>query len=120
MDKILVAIYLVLTVSGLALVKAGSSGGVLLSKVGDKFVWNISMLTVLGLVCYGASFVLLMWLVSKFDLSYIIPITTGIGQVLIFAIAIFFFKEQFTYVKLIAIGLIIIGVVLLQMKASNA
>lgn len=119
MDKLLIAIYLALTVGGLSLVKAGSVGGAFLSKIDDKLVWNITPIFIGGIFLYGASFLLMMWLVSRFDLSYIVPITTGIGQVLIFIVAILVFKEQFTYLKMLAIGLIIVGVVLLQMKASN-
>lgn len=120
MDKLLIAVYLCLTVSGLALVKLGSGGNVLFSKVDDKLVWNIGYITILGLACYGLSFMLLMWLVSRFDLSYIIPLTTGLAQFLIFVIAIAVFKEQFTMMKFLAIALIVAGVVLLQIKSGNA
>lgn len=119
MDKLLIAVYLVLTVGGLTLVKLGSGGNALLSRVDDKFVWNIGIMTLLGLISYGLSFLLLMWLVSRLELSFIVPITTALGQVLIFIVAITVFKEQFTLLKLLAITLIVTGVVLLQIKSDS-
>lgn len=119
MDKLFITIYLALTVSGLTLVKLGSHGAALLSKNGDKLVWNIGPLVILGLFSYGLSFLLFMWLVSRFQLSFLIPLTTALVQVLIFIIAVTLFKESFTLIKLLAFVLIVIGVVLLQIKTGT-
>lgn len=120
MDKLLIVIYLSLTVGGLTLVKLGTNGSALFSKVDDRLVWNIGLLTVLGILCYGLSFLLLMFLVSRYELSFIIPVTTALGQILIFIVAVTIFKEQFTVLKLLAITLIVTGVLLLQMKSGLA
>lgn len=120
MDKLLILVYLALTVGGLTLVKLGTHGNALLSRVDERFVWNIGLFTILGLFCYGLSFLLLMFLVSRYELSFIIPVTTALGQVLIFIVAVTIFKEQFTVLKLAAITLIVTGVLLLQIKSGVA
>lgn len=119
MDKIYIAIYLILTVSGLTLVKLGSHGAPLVSKTGDKFAWNLGPLVALGVIAYGLSFLLFMWLVSRMQLSFLIPLTAALVQILIFIVAIVFFKESITLVKLLAFTLIVVGIVLLQIKTGD-
>lgn len=119
MDKFYIAIYLALTVSGLTLVKLGSQGSPLLSKIGDKFAWNLGPLVILGLIAYGLSFLLFMWLVSRFQLSFLIPLTAALVQISIFIVGIILFKESLTLIKFIAFVLIVVGVVLLQIKTGN-
>lgn len=119
MDKLFIAVYLALSVSGLTLVKLGSQGAPLLSKIGDKFVWNVGPLVVAGLIAYGLSFLLFMWLVSKFQLSFLVPLTAALVQVLIFIVAIVLFKESLTFIKLLAFILIVVGIVLLQIKTGD-
>jgi multidrug transporter EmrE-like cation transporter len=118
MEQLVIAIYLVLTVAGLTLVKLGSKGAALVSKNGDKLVWNMGPVVFLGLFAYGLSFLLLMWMVSKYELSVLIPLTTALGQILVFIVAVTVFKEQFTLLKFMALILIITGVVLLQIKTG--
>lgn len=120
MGKLLIAIYLVLTVSGLTLVKLGSDGSPLLSKSGDKLIWNIGPVVFLGLIAYGMSFLLFMWLVSQYQLSILIPLTTALVQLMIFVIAVTVFKEQLTLIKIVALALIVVGVVILQIKSGIA
>lgn len=119
MDKLFIIIYLALTVSGLTLVKLGSQGSPLLSKTGDRFVWNLGPLVILGLIAYGLSFLLFMWLVSRFQLSFLIPLTAALVQISIFIVAIILFKESLTLIKLLAFVLIVVGVVLLQIKTGD-
>ena len=119
MDKLYIAIYLVLTVSGVTLVKLGSQGFPLLSKVGDKYFWNLGPLVILGLIAYGLSFLLFMWLVSRLELSFLIPITAALVQIVTFIVAIVLFKESFTLMKFIAFVLIVVGVVLMQIKTGG-
>lgn len=119
MDKLLIAVYLVLTVSGVTLVKIGSHGSPLLSKTGDKFIWNLGPLVLLGLFAYGLSFLLFMWLISRFQLSYLIPVTAALVQILVFIVAVIIFKESITLMKMLAFALIVVGVVLIQINTGG-
>jgi multidrug transporter EmrE-like cation transporter len=66
---------------------------------------------------YGTSFVIYTFLIAKYDLGYIIPLTTAIVYVLIFIASFFIFNEVFTALKVIGIVLIVIGVALLNVKS---
>jgi len=111
---ILTGIYLIFTTAGIFLMKLGGNSLALTLKNGITF--KIGYLTLCGFVCYLFSFLLWQKLLTTFDLSYIVPITTGISQIIIVCIGYFFFKEQLSGTNILGILLVIVGVVLLSMK----
>ena len=67
--------------------------------------------SVLMFVFYGFSFAFLTLALKKIDLSLSYAIWSGVGTALIAAIGVLYFKEPVTAIKLVSIGLIVIGVV---------
>lgn len=118
MDKLIIAAYVLTTVSGLILLKLGTTGSGLLSIVDGRPSLTISGLTILGILFYGVSFLLYIILISKFSLGYIIPLTTAFVYILVFLASYFIFKEGFTLLKVVAISMIIGGVILLNVVPS--
>lgn len=116
MNTILIGIYIILTISGVVLFKLGTQKDFLVSVSTGVFSLKISLLSIVGLVCYLCSFLMYMFLISKFDMSYIIPVTTGIVQVATFVLAILIFKESVTVSKVFATVLILIGVIIMNIK----
>ena len=113
---ILIVVYIILTIAGVVLFKLGTQKDFLVSIATGIFTLKISLISIIGLVCYLCSFFMYMFLISKFDLTYIVPVTTGIVQVATFVLAIMIFKESVTVSKVVATGLILIGVILLNIK----
>lgn len=111
---ILTIVYLIFTTTGIFLMKLGGNSISLSLK--DSISFKIGHITLLGFLCYICSFLLWQKLLTLFDLSYIVPITTGISQVVIVCIGYFFFKEQLNLTNMIGILFIIIGVMLVSMK----
>ncbi len=114
-----IILYIFLTVSGLVLLKGGLAQTQLLG-LGDliKNLLNFRFLLahlkfILGILCYGSSFVTWMFLLSKQDLSRIYPLTVGIVYALIMIASVVFFHEQFTLYKVIGVILIGLGVLFL-------
>ena len=116
MDKLLIAVYVLATSGGLVLLKLGSRGLAFISIVDGKLTWNLSPLTVLGIMTYGVSFLLYLVLISKFNLGYIVPLTTGLVYILVFVASFAIFKESFTVLKIAAISMIIFGVIILSLN----
>ena len=105
----LVCIYLVLTLSGLVLMKKGGNPGKI--KINKKEIdLSMSPVSALGFVCYLCSFLLFTKIVVMFDLSYIMPIVTGVVQIATLVIANMFFKEKINKISIIGASLIIIGI----------
>ncbi len=72
--------------------------------------------SVVVFVCYGISIALLTMAVRTIDISVAYAIWCAIGMVLITAIGVFWFNESASAWKMISIGIIIIGVVSLQLS----
>lgn len=114
-----IILYIILTVSGLVLMKIGLMQ-TNLSGLSEllKNVFNIKFLLihwqyVLGMICYATSFLTWMFLLSKKDLSFIYPLTIGIIYVLIMFSSVIIFHEHFTIYKIIGTILIGLGILFL-------
>ncbi len=75
--------------------------------------------SVLLFVFYAASFVALTFSLRKIDVSVAYAIWSGIGTGLITVIGMLYFRETATVFKMMSIGLIIIGVVGLNLSGAN-
>lgn len=115
-NYILMGAYVLSTASGLVLLKLGTTTGLPISLVENSIKFNLNPFAVSGLFLYGLSFLLYIYLLSKFDLGFVIPLTTALVYVLIFIASFMIFKESFTMLKIIAIALILSGVVILNLN----
>lgn len=119
MLKILTGLYILITAAALIVLKLGSKDGAFAEFINGKLALHLTPYTVTGVILYGVSFLLYMYLISKFDLGYIIPLTTALVYVLIFIASFIIFKESFTAIKIAGIILIVVGVALLNIKAQQ-
>ena len=117
MKILLVIIYLFLTVSGLIFMKMGGNSGAFAIKEGT-LNFDISLISLLGFICYLGSFLLFTRIVLMFNLSYIIPICTGITQILTLVAAYVIFKDEMTIQSVGGAILIIIGIIIMNWKQS--
>ena len=116
MLKIILPLYVLTTVAALVVVKLGTSAGLPITYVNHKLSFNFSFLTILALILYGLSFATYIYLISKYDLSYILPLALAFVYILIFVASFFIFHEVFTLTKVVGIVLILGGLVLLNLK----
>lgn len=63
---------------------------------------------------YGLSFLVYIYLISKFELSYIIPVTAAVIYILVFVASFTIFHESISWMKIIGIILIVSGLVVLN------
>lgn len=114
MKYILTTFYIILTTGGLFCLKSGGDSFSIALKNG--FSLKMGYVTALGFLLYICSFLLWQKLLATYDLSYIVPITTGIVQVIILLLGYFFFHENINIYNLVGIILVIIGVILISIK----
>ena len=118
MKFILVAIYLILSVSGLVFMKLGGNPGTIAIKEGTiNFAMN--WISAIGFVFYICSFLLFTRIVIIFDLSYIFPLCTGIVQIATLIISYYVFKENISLYGIIGASLIIVGIIIMNIKVDN-
>lgn len=109
-----VMIYIVLSISGLVLMKLGGNSGNIQLNSGD-ISFSINWISAIGFICYIFSFLLFTRMVVIFDLSYIMPFTTGIVQILSLIAASVIFKEQISSQGIIGAIIIIIGIIVMNL-----
>lgn len=115
MSKLIIALYVFTTSLALIVLKLGTrveSSGLKIAKLPIL----INVYTVLGVLLYGISFLLYVYLLSKYDLGYIIPLVTAFVYIIIFAASYFVFNEAFTIMKIAGITLIVLGLVFLNLN----
>ena len=81
--------------------------------------FSINVISLLGLVCYILSFLVFTSIVVKFDLSYIVPLTSGVVQVLTLISGFIIFKENISIKGIIGAILIITGIVIMNVKGKK-
>lgn len=112
MKYLLLVLYVFFSVSGVALVKMGSSGDVALSITQSYLSVKVSWLTIVGLCFYVISFLLYMVLISKNDITYLIPITTALVFLATMATGVILFKESMNIWQIIGSAMIMFGVLI--------
>jgi len=75
--------------------------------------------SVLIFVFYALAFVLMTYAIKKLDLSLTYAIWSGVGTFLIALIGLFWFKEPFTILKAVSMGLVIAGVIGLNLGEAG-
>ena len=115
MKIIFIAIYLIISATGLILFKLGANGSTALLFRQGLININISVMSLTGLVCYVCSFIMYLVLISKYNLSYIVPVTTGIMQVIMLIAAVAIFNESITILHVIGVFIILVGVFLINL-----
>ena len=119
MKKVIcIALYIFLYLSGLILMKLGVNTGEFIFNQGT-LSFSINVISLLGLVCYILSFLVFTSIVVKFDLSYIVPSTSGVVQVLTLVSGFIIFKENISIKGIIGAILIIMGIVIMNIKVKE-
>jgi len=115
MQWLMVAIYLILTVSGLILYKYGANKEFVFAITNKSFELKISLISILGLICYLLSFIMYMIILPKFNVSYIMPITSAISYIGIFTLSVLVLKENIHANGIIGSIIILLGIVIMNL-----
>ena len=115
MQFIIIGIYLLLTMSGLILMKLGGNTGTIAMENGN-INFGISPISLIGFICDIGSVFIYTRMVVMFDLSYITPLCTGIVQILTLVASKVVFKENITTQGIIGASIIIIGLLIMNWK----
>lgn len=115
MKFVLVILYLALSISGLIFMKLGGNSGTF-SVANKDISFTVSWISAIGFICYIASFLLYTRIIILFNLSYILPLCTGIVQILTLISSKLIFKENISSYGIIGASIIIIGLVIMNLS----
>lgn len=116
LNILLVAVYIIFTVSGLICYKYGANQAFELSIKKSNLSFNIHIIAIIGLLFYFISFLLYIVVLPKYNLTDILPIISAITSVAIYVLSIAVLKEEFTIQKAIGAAIIAIGVFIMTFK----
>ena len=105
---ILFILYVLLSSGGLVLFKLGVSNGAILKIFG--FNITISLKMILGIICYGCSFLLWLYITSNMNLTFAMPLSVALVNTLVIVESCIFLKEKITLAQGIGIFIVILGV----------
>jgi small multidrug resistance pump len=74
--------------------------------------------SMLVLFFYALSIVALTFAVNRLDVSVAYAVWSGMGTALVAMIGLWFFQESVTVIKVVALGLIVVGVVMLHLTSE--
>ncbi len=75
--------------------------------------------SLLVLFFYALSIIALTFAVNRLDVSVAYAVWSGMGTALVAMIGLWFFQESVTTVKVVALGLIFVGVVMLHLTSES-
>ena len=101
--------YVLLASSGLILFKLGSLNNTLTLNIFGLSI-NYSIKMILGLLCYGFSFILWMLIVSRMNLTIAMPLSVAIVNTLVVVGSCTVLKEKITLIQGIGIFIVLFGV----------
>lgn len=100
-------IYLALTLIGTSLIKIGAQG-----KESDIALcgMNFGLKFILGIFFYGCSFLMYTFVISKMQISLVIPILAALNSCAVVIIGMLLFGEKLNAGQLVGIGIVMCGV----------
>lgn len=107
-------IYVILSSMGIILFKLGANQASV-SLIKGIFNFQMSYISIIGLLCYLLSFVLWMYIIANKNVSYIVPLGLGLTNVMILIGSHFILGETISGVNIVGAGIILIGVIILSM-----
>lgn len=110
---VLFAVYALLSAGGLVLFKLGGRDAALeLGRTG--FSVSLSWKMLLGIFCYLCSFLLWLVIVSRTQLTFAMPLSVGVVNILVFLGSSRFLGEQITPTKILGLAVIVLGLFLIS------
>lgn len=110
---VLFAVYALLSAGGLVLFKLGGEGASL-ELGGAGLSLRLSWKLVAGVLCYLCSFLLWLYIVSRTQLTFAMPLSVGIVNILVFLGSAKFLGEEITPLKIAGLAVIVVGLFLLS------
>lgn len=115
MIYLLFIIYVICASSGLVLFKTGTINQTWAINI---FGINITLKMIFGIVCYGISFLLWLYIVSQLNLTFAMPLSVALVNTLVVIESCLVLKEKLTITQGIGIFIIIVGVIVMTYNSK--
>jgi Membrane transporters of cations and cationic drugs len=112
-------IYVILSATGLTLIKIGTgqNNGLVLDTKG--FLIQLNWTLILGMVMYVMSFLLSMAVMKGMNLSLFYPLSAGLIYIAICGISYFILKEKIIFSQWLGMAVILTGIIIMNLGKGN-
>ncbi len=110
-------LYLVFSIGGSTFLKIAGDNTNISFESGLSF--HMEWKAILGFAMYVVSFLIWTRLITKYEISVMVPILTGISQICFLIVGNLVFKEQLNAMSLIGAAVIIAGIMLLAFGMAH-
>ena len=118
MNIILLLIYVLLSSLGLVLFKLGAGNPSFAINIFNHEI-GLSVKTIIGILFYGFSFLLWLYIVSKSNLTYIFPIQVALVNLFVVLESVILLNEKVGLVQGLGIIVITIGVIMMKWGSTS-
>ncbi|MCD2436606.1 SMR family transporter [Acidaminococcus sp. NSJ-142] len=112
----MIIVYVIFSVSGLLLLKMGATRAFSFMVSDGNLNVKLNYLLLLGTCLYLLSFVTSLIAMKSIDLSIFYPVSAGLGYILVCLLSYFVLKEAISTNQVIGMGLILIGVIFMNLR----
>lgn len=106
--------YFFLTIGGMIFLKKGGDSLALRITKNHILEIKIGIITALGFLLYFSSFIAYQKLLGVFNLSLLVPLITGVNQIIVAVIGIVLFKEYLNKYNIMGLIILIVGIVFIS------
>ena len=112
-------IYVFLSATGLTLIKMGLNNNSTMIVESKGLSLTFSWLLIIGMCLYILSFLSSLFVMKGMNLSIYYPLSAGLIYILVCLLSIFELKEQVSSTQLIGMGIILVGIVMMNIKSGK-
>lgn len=100
----------------MALIKISSLSKTMYLFIVPHINFKVSWILLLGYFCYGSSFLIFSFIITKYRLGLMVPILSGILNIVILIFAVALFHEKFSWNMMVGVILIVSGIIIMNIK----
>mgnify|MGYP000327867962 CR=1 FL=1 len=119
MIYILFAVYVILSSSGMLLFKYGCNSDLLFSIGSFGMKFSINWIAVTGILCYGLSFILWLYIISQTKITVALPLSVGLINTVVYIISAIIFKEAISIWQIVGVFLVVTGIAFIGIQGGK-
>ena len=111
---LIMSLYMCCSAMGLVLIKMGVNKGFGISLENNFLQIKFGVILIVGMLLYVTSFLLSLFAMSKLDLNYFYPISSGMIYIFVCVLSVVLLKENISKTAICGMILILAGVVVMN------
>ena len=112
---IILLIYVCLSATGLTMIKIGATKECTLLLNTAGFELHLSWILILGFCVYVLSFLMSIVVMKSMNITIFYPLSAGLIYILVSLAGFFVLKEPFSYQQIVGMGIILTGIVVMNL-----